>query len=860
MRFLQSVIFLLAFFASNTPLHAEYSDGRDCAPSELLIDIFVNRSEADQGTVCPHLDPRRRAFLHINGKGVIFNPDQLLNLYGPSTYDDCKSGNDGKRTEGIWRGCVAKSVFKVEGQNSFAFQACPMDLNGNCSFSDYVDKLYVLKIRNERREFLKLFEARALGLGGAAEYKCNQSDVQSATNMPCALGVGTDTLLPDTMAAVRNLLSQSQQLKLDAEAKSRAADIRIEEAEKVIKSIQGKSFDQLTEADLAAFAEALAILRTERAKASELRAEVERQLEIIRTSLTETQTTAKVELASLGIDIDDSSTYTDLVDFDVSPAALPPLPNPDPIDPSDNVYKLLADKSLEAMLRAVESNNRTEFLQVTLSWSERNKALLDLYRPRLVASESERAEYELQTRRVESFLYGADGKPGVLDKNGWFRDSLVPADFQQIIDSMLARDANDPFAVWLKQTMRPLPGKQATIDGKTYSLILLSYSLVAYFNEFRKIYDEAVAQGYRPPPAAPPAVGQPNEFAGYSWETLTKAYLETQRSIEEIKKAGVMGIDLYVSTSLASPLVSFCRIVSGNSTCRFDGEKDLTGWDYLFSSVDSLALLVPIKAAVSVLKGLPSIGGKIFSVPSKILDVMESVQTKALELGLKATQETKDFVSLLGKVGIKSPGQLLEFVKYLHASKSIKQYLRIAKSVEPFEKIATKLEILTDIPVSGFYKGTIADAKIAETLDEFFLVRYYGNYKPGEVPAIGGITPAGASPKGSFWGTRLYQSERSFREGSVVFEEWNAAKAMTVIKVKKGNRIAFGKGLGQTLPPEKTFDGVAKALGPSEDWQFAFQPDQAWLDQGNKAEDWMNYLFEKGYLEIVEDVPTGWKK
>ncbi|HYX38511.1 MAG TPA: hypothetical protein VE954_35870 [Oligoflexus sp.] len=862
MKFMQSVFFLLSFFLSINPLHAQYFGGRGCSQSELLVNIVVTRTETEQGSVCPSKDPQKRGFLSVNSNPIIFNPDQLHNLYGPSTYEYCMSDRTKNNVWGLWRGCVAMSAFKAKGQNSFAFTVCALNSRGLCASDAYVEKSYEVNIQKEDGNFLDLFNFSIMGVGDDVDFECIQGQ---ASGPGCAESIGSDTLLPNTMEAIRLLLSASEQLKRDALAKTSAADLRIEKAEKVLKDIKGRLFDQLTEQDLADFAEALAILRTERASATQLRAEVERQLETIRTSVDETQSKAKIELASLGIDIDDSNTYKDLVDFEISTTPLPSIPSADPIDPNDNVYKLLADKSLEAMNRSLESNNRTEFLQVTLSWSEKNKALLELYRPRLVASESERAEYELQTRRVENFLYGADGKQGVLDRNGWFTDSLVPVDFQQLIDSMLARDANDPFAVWLKQTMRPLPGKQGTIDGKTYSLILLSYSLVTYFNEFRKIYEEAIAEGYRPPPAAPPAIGQPNEFAGYSWETLTKEYFANQKAIEEIKKAGVMGIDLYVSTSLASPLVSFCRIISGNSTCRFDGEKDLTGWDYLFSSVDSLAVLGPLKAAMSILKGLPSIGGKIFSVSSKIAEVLESVQAKALELGLKATQDTSDFVFLLGKVGVKSPGQLVEFVKYLHASKSVKSFLRMARNADSIAAIEAKCLKLSD-PVQKFYVDRMTQPYMAEVKEKITIIRYYGEYSVGEVPKINGKNPSGASKLGGFWSTKLYLNEESFRVGGVVFPEWNGAKRVVQIRIKPAQgkpkvKIAIGKGKGQVLLPNQTFTGASKVLDDSDDYQVALVADPDWLAASpeNTHDKWLPYLEQQGVIEVLEDAPTGWK-
>jgi hypothetical protein len=858
MRFIQFLIFSLAYFASVTPLQAQYFGGRLCGPSELLVNIAVSRSEADQGSVCPHLDPRRRSFLFVNNKGTVFNPDQLINLYGPSTYDYCQTGDDGTRLQGLWRACLAKSVFKSQGQNSFVFGICSLEDDGSCSVTSYAERNYYFEIQKESGGFLELANFFIRGVGANVDFRCEQNG-QSISGKQCAKSVGTETLLSETIAEIHRLLGQTNQLRQDAVTLTSTANVRIEEAEKILKSIKDKSFDQITEADLAAFSEALAILKTERAKAGELRAEVERQLETIRSSITEAQSKAKVELASLGIDVDNSETYQDLVDFEVTPAALPSLPDPNPIDPNDNVYKLLADKSLEAMQRSLDSNNRIEFLQINLSWSEKNKALLELYRPRLVASESERAEYEQQTRRVEDFLYGVEGKPGVLDRNGWFKDSLVPVDFQQLIDSMLARDANDPFATWLKQTMRPLPGKQATIDRETYDLILLSYSLVTYFNEFRKIYEEAVAQGYRPPPAAPPAVGQSNEFAGYSWQTLTKAHLETQKAIEEIKKAGVMGIDLYVSTSLASPLVSFCRILSGNSTCQFDGEKDLTGWDYVFSAADSLVFLGPLERVVAALKNLPSIGGKIFSASAKTLAVVDQIKTAAIDLGLKATQETIDFVFLLGKAGVKKTEDFVEYVKYLRLSKSAKAYVRIARKTDDIEKLLPKLKILHNEPVAPFYIDRVLSPQIGEVTDDIYLVRYYGEYGVGEVPKVGGKDVQGAFQKGAFWGNRLYISEAAFREGCVVFPEWNAAKRITQIKVKKGTRIVFGRGKEQTLGPGQTFDGIEKNIGNSPDWQFAFPPDPDWVAQGNQPGDWLKHLFDRGQLEIVEDAPSGWK-
>jgi hypothetical protein len=141
------------------------------------------------------------------------------------------------------------------------------------------------------------------------------------------------------------------------------------------------------------------------------------------------------------------------------------------------------------------------------------------------------------------------------------------------------------------------------------------------------------------------------------------------------------------------------------------------------------------------------------------------------------------------------------------------------------------------------------------------VVRVYGPYKPGEVPKIRGIDPPGALANGSFWSNKLYLSEKDFREGSVVFEEWNKGSKIALLKVKKDTRVVFGQGLAQALSPADTFNGVAKTLPSSPDWQFSFPPDQAWLDAGNSAGDWINHLISTGKLEMVlEDIPTGWRQ
>ncbi len=822
--------------------------GRSYACSDASLEVYIDvvRLNADNSSVC--MTHQGDQFLYVNGQGIGFYNDG-------NTKSVCES-TDTENIKSIWKtrwyGCIDKSLINASKPNQFSLSICTSDGSGGCSSSTYVNRSYGLSVVTERGQSRSLIVSNLNGVGAQVNQTCTIGSQGSGST--CLNQIFTEDILEQTKADVVALEGETNQLKIAfaaAEGEFNSAKAAYDAALAALN----KPVDQLTPADFAVFDKASRYYSEARQKYDDFSAEVTKKEQDLQDRLQKLKNAATEALSGYGIDPKSKETYDWAVAVVLPPIEVNPLPGETPLPAAENIFKVIADNTIPALNLSWSKQDRKRFLELVVAWTVTSSSLLENYKERTEISATELAIYSEQIKRVEDFVYGVNAADGYLSRSQWFKDSVVPVNLQNALDDMLANNPKDPVALLLKQRLAIAPGKNSQVDEKTFALIVFSYSLVSYFQEFRKIYDAALAQGYQPPPAVPPSGGRDSLFAGYSWDALTRANFANQKAIQELKQLGAMGIDLYVSTSLASPLVSLCRLVSGNSQCRFDRGNDLSTFDYVLSAFESLALIAPVAAALEPLKGL-SIGGKVFAVSEQILSAIEKIKSGALQLGLNAAQETFDFAVLLFKAGIKTSEDLITYAKYLKNGSSIREYLKIARSIEPMEKIALKVKVLPELP-GEFYDARMINPYVGEATEDFYVVRTYGTYGVDEVPSIGGIPQSGAPKLGNFWGNRLYKDKQSFYSGCVVFPEWNGGKRIVLLKVKKGTKVVIGQGRGQSLSPSQTFDGTVKSIAGSSDWQISFPGDSTWFAQ-NPGKSWVEKLSQDGKVEVLSDVSTGW--
>jgi hypothetical protein len=267
-------------------------------------------------------------------------------------------------------------------------------------------------------------------------------------------------------------------------------------------------------------------------------------------------------------------------------------------------------------------------------------------------------------KRIETYLYGSNGQPGYLDANQWFVDNALPAELRDAIDVLQKDFPNDRNLQKLKQLLNTKLSGSAVTSGqaKIAQLQVFVYSFIATFREISSIMKAAQDAGFQPFPAPRPPAG--TTYNGFDWDSLTAAYAMQQAMFKEIVEAVEWGTEMYIGTSLASPLVSLCRVFTLKRDCDPSSPKELNSnvTDFVFDVLDAASL---------------GILGKVFGVVAKDAALMAKM-TKSEATGLEMlitmermglqNAEAKELMKTAKVAGLRSEEDLKLLASELKAS------------------------------------------------------------------------------------------------------------------------------------------------------------------------------------------------
>ncbi|HYX37642.1 MAG TPA: papain-like cysteine protease family protein [Oligoflexus sp.] len=625
-------IWLFALALSLTPF--SHLSGACDAKTEISLQIDVVRNSDDQSLVCAYTENGR--FVYINSVSIWFSNDSATS-----------SACDG--VSGTWTACAKKSLFYASGTNSVSLGICTLDpITGGCSSSAYVDRGYLLSAYTENGIKKAIIRTYVVGSGAQVAQSCTMG-TSSGNTQQCLSNINSAEFLEKTMANIQQLTEETEQMR-DEMHRAEAAFNKSMQDYYAAKKALDKPVEQLTNADFANFEKAQQYLQVARKEYDRVTAQIKAKETELRDRLSRVKEDATKGLVEIGIDPTSDDTYKWIPNISFDPIVVPPVRGEDPIPDSENVFKILADKTLEELSANWTSGDRRAFLETVYLWTVKSEQLLQLYKDRLAISSLEQQAYLDSVKRIEAYLYGANGQPGYLDANQWFVDNVLPAELRDAVDVLQKDFPNDRNLQKLKQLLNTKMSGSAVSSGqlRVAQLQVFVYSFIATFRELSTIMKAAQDAGFQPFPAPRPPAG--TTYNGFDWDSLTAAYAMQQGMFKEIVEAVEWGTEMYIGASLASPLVSLCRVFTLKRDCDPSSSKELNSsvTDFVFDVLDAASLGILGKVFGTVVKDAALIA-KMTKSEASGLEMLITMDRMGLQ-----TAEAKQLMRSAKTAGLKT--------------------------------------------------------------------------------------------------------------------------------------------------------------------------------------------------------------
>jgi hypothetical protein len=449
--------------------------------TEISMQIDVVRNSGDQASVCA--DTNNARFVWINNVAIWFSNDSATS-----------SACDG--VSGTWNACAKKSIFYASGANVIGLGICSLDPStGGCSSSTYVDRGYLLSAYTENGIKKPIIRTYVVGSGAQVAQNCTMG-TSSGNTQQCLSNINSAEFLEKTMANIQQLTQETDQMREEMRDAQQAFDKAMKDYYAAKKALD-KPVEQLTDADFANFEKAQQYLQVARKEYDLVAAQIKTKETELRNRLTRVKEDATKGLVEIGIDPTNDDTYKWIPNISFDPIVVPPVRGEDPIPDSENVFKILADKTLEELAANWTSGDRRTFLETVYLWTVKSEQLLQLYKDRLAISSQEQQAYLDSVKRIETYLYGSNGQPGYLDANQWFVDIALPAELRDAIDVLQKDFPNDRNLQKLKQLLNTKLSGSAVTSGqaKIAQLQVFVYSFIATFREISSIMKAAQDAG-----------------------------------------------------------------------------------------------------------------------------------------------------------------------------------------------------------------------------------------------------------------------------------------------------------------------------------------------------------------------------
>lgn len=591
---IQRLITILMLLVAPLPANAGVN-GKDCGSENLHTRITIGVGTDDETDVC--IEHPHDQFLTVNGIGISYEEVGYA-------YQHCFSAAP-KPYHLEYDGCVPKAVLKVSGPNQFTFSIC--NGFGGCGSTAFVHQDTFVDLNTASGKRIPLFQLTRYGKGAMFTGTCHTGSgaIKDAGN--CVGDLSSSDIIPEVMQEIASITAQTNDLRSQGRQLSKAEQDKLAALDRALKTVQDKSFEDLTEADLIAFQEARDILLEGKKQSGELLIAINSKIQEIRQRLTDIKTDVAARLGDLGIDLQGSSSYQDAIAFVMPETTFDPFPSEPEFDEMKSVFWILANSTEKSLSDYWTEGDRRHFLETIVAYTDKNDSLYRHYLSALTASPKEQQAYINATQSIDGFLYGDNG---YLLRTNWFKDSPVAPELIQAVEDMLSKDANDPFAKKLKENLRLYSGQ---LDEKQVGIMVFTYTMVKFLDAYKTFYEEQIAKGAVVGPSA-----NPNDL----WLTQAKAQMAAMK--QEILQTVEWGVDLYVATSPASPAFSLCELVTHRKHCDFKSPRESYSFLENFGRVIDVMPAMAIVPIVKSMKGLNLDHYKIFDeVTDEVLDVVK---------------------------------------------------------------------------------------------------------------------------------------------------------------------------------------------------------------------------------------------